>query len=150
MIKHSCGSFLTRSATISCYIRSFTIRSYNFCTAFPHNLWKTPGRHCAVKAFCLFLGLILLSSCTYLKTQLKWTKKDGFKKEDQRTLENTVISMKEEEVRKRFGEPDMVSLMPDNHILWTYRLPLKLMPDNRDTIYIEFENGRVVKMVKAR
>jgi hypothetical protein len=151
IIKHSCRSSLRPSATISCYIKSFTIRSYNFCTAFPQNLWKTPGRHCAGKAFCLFFCLILLSSCTYFKwTNLPWTKKDEIKKADFRTLENAVISMKEEEVRKRLGEPDVVSLMPDNRILWTYRPPLKVMPNNTDTVYLEFENGRVVKMVKAR
>jgi hypothetical protein len=151
MIKHFFYSSLRLSATISCYIKFFTIRSYNFSTAFPQNLWKTPGRYCAVKAFCLFLCLILLSSCTYFKwTNFKWTKKDEIKKADFRTLENMVISMKEEEVRNRFGDPDVVSLMPDNRILWTYRQPWKIMPDNKDTVYIEFENGRVVKMVKVR
>ena len=58
--------------------------------------------------------------------------------------------MTEDEVRKKVGEPTIVSRTSDNHILWTYRPTWKLMPDNKDTIYIEFVDGRVVKIIKAR
>jgi hypothetical protein len=53
-------------------------------------------------------------------------------------------------VKKKFGEPDIVSKMPDNRILWTYQPTWKLMPDNKGTVYVEFENGKVVKMIRAR
>jgi len=61
-----------------------------------------------------------------------------------------VIDMTEAEVKKKYGEPDIVSKMPDNRILWTYQPTWKLMPDNKGTVYIEFENGKVVKIIRAR
>jgi hypothetical protein len=61
-----------------------------------------------------------------------------------------VIDMTETEVKKKYGEPDIVSKMPDNRILWTYQPTWKLLPDNKGTIYIEFENGKVVKIIRAR
>jgi hypothetical protein len=64
--------------------------------------------------------------------------------------DSTVIDMTEAEVKKKFGEPDMVSKMPDDRILWTYQPTWKLMPDNKGIVYIEFENGKVVKIIRAR
>ena len=61
-----------------------------------------------------------------------------------------LIDMTEAEVKKKFGEPDIVSKMPDNRILWTYQPTWKLLPDNKGTVYIEFENGKVVKINRAR
>lgn len=67
----------------------------------------------------------------------------------QPAIESSLISMTEEQVRKKLGEPTMVSLTPDNKILWTYRPNWKLMPDNKDTVYLEFEQGIVTKVIKA-
>ncbi len=64
-------------------------------------------------------------------------------------MENSLISMTEDEVRKKLGEPTMVSLTPDNNILWTYRPSWKVMPDNKGTVYIEFDQGKVSKVIKA-
>jgi uncharacterized protein YpmB len=64
--------------------------------------------------------------------------------------ENGVIGMTEAEVKKKFGEPDIVSKTPDNRIIWTYQPTWKLLPDNKGTIYVEFENGKVVKIIRAR
>jgi hypothetical protein len=61
-----------------------------------------------------------------------------------------VIDMTEAEVKKKYGEPDIVSKMPDSRILWTYQPTWKLLPDNKGTVYIEFENGKVVKIIRAR
>lgn len=87
------------------------------------------------------LILPLLFSCSYFK---------GKNKPPTYDMENAVISMNEDQVRQKFGEPDMVSKTPDNTILWTYRPSWKIMPDNKDTIYIEFEKGKVVKILKVR
>jgi hypothetical protein len=65
-------------------------------------------------------------------------------------LENSLISMNEEDVRKKLGEPTIVSLTIENRILWTYIPAWKIMPDNKDTVYVEFENGKVVKVIKAK
>jgi outer membrane protein assembly factor BamE (lipoprotein component of BamABCDE complex) len=58
--------------------------------------------------------------------------------------------MSEEEIRKKLGEPTMVSLTTEDRILWTYVPEWKLMPDNKDTVYVEFEKGKVVKVIKAK
>lgn len=95
---------------------------------------------------CLFL----LVSCSSLK---KTTGKDQAKaqtKNQPPVLENSLISMNEEDVRKKLGEPTIVSLTPENRILWTYIPAWKLMPDNKNTVYVEFENGKVIKVVKAK
>lgn len=67
-----------------------------------------------------------------------------------RVPDSSVIDMSEAEVKKRFGEPDVVSKMPDNRILWTYQPTWKILPDNKDTVYVEFVNGKVVKIIRAR
>jgi hypothetical protein len=64
--------------------------------------------------------------------------------------DSSVLDMSEAEVKKKFGEPDMVSKMVDNRILWTYQPSWKIMPDNKDTVYIEFVDGKVVKIIRAR
>jgi uncharacterized protein YpmB len=64
--------------------------------------------------------------------------------------DSNVIDMTEAEVKKKFGEPHIVSKMPDNRIIWTYQPTWKIMPDNKGTVYIEFENGKVIKIIRAR
>jgi len=61
-----------------------------------------------------------------------------------------IIDMTEAEVKRNYGEPDIVSKTPDNRILWTYQPTWKLLPDNKGTIYVEFENGKVIKIIRAR
>ena len=67
----------------------------------------------------------------------------------QPAMESSLISMTEDQVRKKLGEPTMVSLTPDNKIIWTYHPSWKLMPDNKDTVYLEFYQGIVTKVIKA-
>jgi hypothetical protein len=142
----------------------------NFFTSFPQKLWKTLKRPIVINVCFILLCLTMLSSCTYFKGG----KKQDTVTQDSKTVEvsdkaeqkaqaptkeppkaklvpdSAVIDMTEGEVKKKFGEPDIVSKMPDNRILWTYQPTWKLMPDNKGTVYIEFENGKVVKMIRAR
>ena len=67
----------------------------------------------------------------------------------QPAIESSLISMNEDQVRKKLGEPTMVSLTPDNKILWTYRPDWKIMPDNKNTVYVEYDQGIVTKVIKA-
>lgn len=93
------------------------------------------------RTIALMLIITLLASCTIFKSS----------KEKTRTpMENAMISMTEEDVRKRLGEPNIVSVTPENKIIWTYRPSWKIMPDNKNTVYVEFENGKVVKIIKVR
>ena len=143
----------------------------NFFTCFPQKLWKTLKNPIVTNVCLILLSIAILSSCTYFK---------GGKKQDNATQEpkaseapqsdsekiapvpakeppkaklvpdSSVIDMTEAEVKKKFGEPDIVSKMPDNRIIWTYQPTWKIMPDNKGTVYIEFENGKVVKIIRAR
>lgn len=65
-------------------------------------------------------------------------------------MESSLVSMTEEEVRNKLGEPTIVSLTPENRILWTYQPDWKILTDNKDTVYIEFEDGKVIKAIKAK
>ncbi len=123
-----------------CIINNLQPPFYKLSTAFAHKLWKSFKSPAFSRTCIILLSCFILVSCSYMK---KITGKP------QPTMGNALISMNEDEVRKRLGEPTMVSLTPENKILWTYRPDWKLMPDNKDTVYIEFENGKVSKMIKA-
>ncbi|MCX5805769.1 MAG: hypothetical protein NT010_06845 [Proteobacteria bacterium] len=114
--------------------------SYNLFTTFPQKLWKTCKNPVCLKTCAILLCILVLFSCSSSKSAKKGSS----------ALDNAVISMSEDEVRKKLGEPDIVSKTPENNIIWTYKPPWKIMPDNKGTIYIEFENGKVTKIVKAR
>lgn len=115
--------------------------SYNLFTSFPQKMWKTTKTSIFLKVCSVLLCFVIFASCGSTK---------GAKKKGHPALENTVISMNEEEVKRNLGEPDIVSRTPDNHIIWTYIPSWKIMPDNKGTVYIEFEQGKVIKIIKAR
>jgi hypothetical protein len=114
--------------------------AYSLYTTYPQKLWKTMKRPLFLKAFFVLLCVALLFSCSSSKKA----------KKEHPALDNAVISMTEDEVRKKLGEPDMVSKTPENRIIWTYVPSWKILPDNKNTIYVEFEDGKVVKIIKAR
>jgi len=161
------------------YINMLTVDPDNFFTGFPQKMWITLKSPIVINACLVILCLSLLSSCSYFKGSKKQDKseqapaataqsdqkepdssKPGSEKKtaapdkeppkSKLTPDTSVIDMTEAEVKKKFGEPDVVSKMPDNRILWTYYPAWKIMPDNKDTVYIEFVNGRVVKIIRAR
>jgi hypothetical protein len=143
----------------------------NLFTRFPQKLWKTLKSPIVINVCLILLSLAVVSSCTYFKGGTKQDKatqdpkaaeapqSDSEKKAPAPEKEppkaklvpdSSVIDMTEAEVKKKFGEPDVVSKMPDNRIIWTYQPTWKIMPDNKGTVYIEFENGKVVKIIRAR
>ncbi|MBP1750678.1 MAG: hypothetical protein H6Q52_3217 [Deltaproteobacteria bacterium] len=101
------------------------------------NPFKSPAfsRSCIILLSCF-----ILVSCSYMK---------NIAGKPQPVMENSLIAMNEDQVRKKLGEPTMVSLTSDNKILWTYRPEWKIMPDNKNTVYIEFDQGTVTKVIKA-
>jgi len=115
--------------------------AYNFFTGFPQKMWKTNKSPLFQRICIIFLSLTLLSGCSYFR---------GTKKPDIKDREDAIISMNEDQVRQRYGEPTMVSKTSSNTILWTYRPSWKIIPDNKGTMYIEFENGKVIKVLKVR
>jgi len=125
-----------------CRIKSFDINMlkivyHNLSTIFAQKLWKTFKNPVYSKVCMVLLCMVVLFSCSS-------TKKTNS------VLENSIISMSEEEVRKKLGEPDIVSKTPENNIIWTYKPQWKIMPDNKNTIYVEFKDGQAIKIIKAR
>jgi hypothetical protein len=117
---------------------------YNFCTGFPPKMWKSQRTSFFSQTCITLLCLFLLISCSSLKKMV------GTEQTKTPVLENSLISMSEEEIRKKLGEPTMVSLTLEDRIIWTYVPEWKLIPDNKDTVYVEFEKGKVIKVIKAK
>jgi len=62
----------------------------------------------------------------------------------------TLIGKSESEVRQAIGQPDVISLTPENRILWKYRPSWKLIPSPKDTLYVEFDQGKVIKAFQIK
>jgi hypothetical protein len=121
-------------------IKKLQCSLYNLSTGFPQKMWKSFKSPCFSGMCVVLLSCFILISCSSMKNMTG---------KSQPAMENSLISMNEDEVRKKLGEPTMVSMMPDKRILWTYRPSWKLMPDNKGTIYLEFDQGVVTKVIKA-
>ena len=59
-----------------------------------------------------------------------------------------LISGEPDEVRRRWESPLQVYRTKEDHILWVYVPHLKILPNDKGTIYVEFENGKVIKVFK--
>jgi hypothetical protein len=61
---------------------------------------------------------------------------------------NALVSSEPDEVRKKLGEPSVISKTPEGHILWIYEPSWKIMPNDKGTLYVEFQNGKAIKVFK--
>jgi len=127
-------------------IKMLEKRICGFCTCFPRKLLKTVTPGCFVILSTILVASFLVSSCTYVKKTTSWISK----KEGAKDINNALLSKTEEETKKALGEPDIVSIMPDGTILWTYKPSWKLLPNNTETVYIEFQDGKVTKAIRGR
>lgn len=111
-----------------------------FSTDCPQEMWKfQKACHVALvlcSLLCLFC-LFTLCACSQGK---------GVERFKALPAGTTLIAMTEEEVKQRLGSPDMVSKTPENRLLWRYRPAWKIIPSPKDMLYVEFENGKVVKV----
>jgi hypothetical protein len=123
------------------HINELEAPSDNFCTDCQQKLWKTLKSRIFLSLSCALLALLLLSSCTYLRSA---------KKESPPSGDDKMISMPKEQVVKVLGEPDMVSKETGGRTMWTYRPRWKIVPNNEGTVYVEFENDSVVKVIRVR
>jgi hypothetical protein len=71
-------------------------------------------------------------------------------KQSSSPFDNALISSGQDEVRKKLGEPNVVFKAMDDHILWVYRPSWKILPNDKGTLYVEFENGKVVKIFEKK
>jgi len=129
-----------QSNELLCIIGRIGDKLYELYTTYQHKMWKTIKSPLFLRTFLVLLCIMLFFSCSSSKAP----------KKDKYALDNSLISMSEDDVRKRYGEPYMVSKTSENKIIWTYVPQWKILPDNKNTIYVEFEEGKVVKIIKAR
>jgi hypothetical protein len=161
--------FRKQRKVITCFFNRLNKPYYNLFTGFPQKLWKTTSCPALFRLGCILLCCTFLFSCTFFKSSKKETKpapdataaaqeskasadakaKAPAPKKGKPFLDNSLIDQGEDEVKKKFGEPDIVSKTPENIIIWTYKPKWKLLPNNADTVYVEFENGKVRKIVRA-
>ncbi|MGD0230255.1 MAG: hypothetical protein ABSC19_07845 [Syntrophorhabdales bacterium] len=63
---------------------------------------------------------------------------------------NDLIGGSQDDVKKRLGEPTDVSRTPEDRILWVYTPAWKIIPNDRGTVYVEFDQGKVVRIFKMK
>ncbi len=137
--------FLARSRQSQCVERPSNIKdlrsqTYNFFTCFPQKLWKI--------AVLPVVFLLLLS----LSGPLACSSSKGIRKPQERfsQADKGLAGSGPELVKKKLGEPTTVSRTPEGHILWVYEPTWKLLPNEKGTVYVEFENEKVTKVFKIR
>lgn len=94
-------------------------------------MWKGPGAVRVLLAFLIVTGLLFSSGCT------------GWAQKREQALK--MVGSTSEEVKKRIGQPNVVAKNPDEAIIWIYRPPYRLMPNQEGSVYLEFQDGKVVK-----
>ena len=87
--------------------------------------------------------LVTLPACSTLKAAVKPKPKQA-----RPAPESNLIGQDQDEVKKKLGEPTDVSKTAEGNLLWVYRPPWKLLPDDKGTQYVEFKDGKVVKVFK--
>lgn len=119
---------------------------YNISTTYSQKLWKIATGPLLLKATVLLICAFVMVACTLAKAVKNKTSKTAAKV----VVDNSLVSLSEDEVRKKLGDPTSVSRMADNRILWTYTSSWKFMPDNAGTTYVEFENGKATRIIRVR
>lgn len=98
----------------------------------------------ALLLFAIFC-LVGLPACSLFKSKPKSETKQVVP-----VPETGLIAKGEEEVRTKYGVPTIICKTTDGHILWVYQPKMKIMPNDKGTLYVEFEEGKVVKIFKKQ
>ena len=112
-----------------------------FSTDCPQKLWKIQKTCQVLIALSCIVGLLFLTGCGQGK---------GVERFKALPRGDTLVGKTEAEVRKTIGEPDIISKTPENKILWRYRPSWKVIPSPKDTLYVEFDNGKVTKAFQIK
>ena len=64
--------------------------------------------------------------------------------------DNTLVGQGQDEVRKKLGQPTDISKTAEGNILWVYRPSWKILPNDKGTMYVEFQDGKVTKVFKKQ
>jgi hypothetical protein len=116
-------------------------RDDSFSTDSPQKLWKIQKACQAFIVLSLLVALLFVSACSQGK---------GVEKFKALPRGTTLIGKTETEVKQAIGEPYEISLTPENRILWKYRPSWKIIPSPKDTLYVEFDNGKVAKVFQIK
>ena len=114
-----------------------TRSSYNLFTGFPQKLWKAYATAPIILALCC---MVLFAGCS----KSKGVSGDQRAKPSSNSspMDNALISKEQEDVRKRLGDPTVVSKTMEDHILWVYSPTWKIMPNDKGTLYVEFRKRK--------
>ncbi len=112
----------------------------SFSTDCPQKMWKIQKTCQVLIVLFLLISLLSLASC-------QATGVERFRKLPRGT---TLIDKSPAEVKQLLGEPSAMSKTPENRILWTYRPSWKVVPTPKDTLYVEFENEKAVKVFQIK
>jgi hypothetical protein len=123
-----------------CNINHLPTPAYSLFTSFPHKMWKT------ARLFALLLPLLCLAGPIACSSSKKLSKPE----QKALSADKSLISYGPDVVTKRLGEPTTVSKTPEGHILWVYEPSWKIMPNDKGTVYVEFEDKKVTKVFKIK
>ena len=116
----------------------------NFFTGFPQEMWKLRRLSAFFLVLLCFVGLV---ACSLSRGTAKPAQKASTKVS---SADKDLISSGPEVVTKRLGEPTAIAKTSEGHILWVYEPSWKLIPNDKGTVYVEFENNKVVKVFKIK
>jgi hypothetical protein len=112
----------------------------NFSTGCPQKLWKNQ-KACQTLIILLLLSSLLLNACSTNKALQTVRNPAG---------EASLMAKSEDEIKQAIGAPDVVSTTPENTVLWAYKPSWRLMPSPKDTVYVEFDKGKVIRVFKIK
>ena len=125
---------------VSC-LRDLRGSNDNFSTGYPQKLWKIQKACQVLVVLLLLASLLSLGACSASKATRIIGTRGG---------EAALMAKSEDEVRQAIGEPDVESKTPENTILWIYKPAWRIVPSPKDTVYVEFDKGKVVKVFKIK
>jgi hypothetical protein len=132
----------TASKVFISYFNGLRGGNDNFSTGCPQKLWKIQKTCQTLVVVLLLLGsLLTLSACSSSK---------AFQAVRTPAGEAALMAKSEDEIKQAIGEPDVVSKTPENTVLWIYKPSWRIVPSPKDTVYVEFDKGKVVKVVKIK
>ena len=140
-IRFSHGCIGTELETSINNFRELQDHDDSFSTDYPQKLWIIQKTCQVLIVFFLLVGLLFICGCSQGK---------GVERFKALPRGTTLIAKSEAEVRQALGEPDMISKTPENRILWKYRPSWKVVPSPKDTLYVEFDNGKVAKVFQIK
>ena len=112
-----------------------------FSTDSPQKLWKIQKACQVLFVLSLAVTLLLLTACSQGR---------GVERFKALPRGTTLVGKSEAEVKQAIGEPYVISMTPENRILWRYRPSWKVIPSPKDTLYVEFDNGKVIKAFQIK